>query len=309
MPVKDLSGQKFGRLTVLNRDLTKKGGAAYWICQCDCGTIKSIRGTNLTATINPTRSCGCLAKEINSNKQDLTSLVNKRFGRLLVLERDLSKPRGKGHSSYWICQCDCGNKISVATGQLTSGKTQSCGCLRSELRTQKNVKNIANQRFGMVVAKERLTKKNNHNSYLWRCECDCGNKNYICSTESLLSGNIHSCGCNKKSMGEQIITNILQKNNINFISEYSFADLKSQKNHLLRFDFAIFENNQLIRLIEFDGEQHFNTRSPFFSNELVFNDQSKNEYCKSHNIPLVRIPYNELNNLSLELLMGDKYLI
>lgn len=309
MPVKDLSGQKFGRLTVLNRDLTKKGGAAYWICQCDCGTVKSIRGTNLTATINPTRSCGCLAKEINSNKQDLTSLVNKRFGRLLVLERDLSKPRGQGHPSYWICQCDCGNKVSVATGQLNNGKTQSCGCLRSELLSQKNTKDITNQRFGMVVAKERLSEKNSHNSYLWRCECDCGNKNYICSTESLLSGRIHSCGCNKKSMGEQIITNILQENNINFVFEYSFKDLTSQKNNLLRFDFAIFDNNQLIRLIEFDGEQHFNTRSPFFSNELVFNDQSKNEYCKSHNIPLVRIPYNELNNLSLELLMGDKYLI
>ena len=309
MPVKDLIGQKFGRLTVLERDLSKRGVAAYWICRCDCGVVKSIRGSNLTTTKNPTKSCGCLAREINTNRQDLTSLIGKRFGRLVVLERDLSKPRGKGYSSYWICQCDCGNKTSVATSQLNSGKTKSCGCLHRECLSQRNIKDITGQRFGMIVAKERLNEKNNHNSYLWRCECDCGNKNYKCSTENLLSGRIHSCGCNKKSMGERIIASILQKNNINFVTEYSFKDLFSQKDYLLRFDFAIFEKNNLIRLIEFDGEQHSNRRSRFFSEELLLNDQLKNEYCKQHNISLVRIPYTELDNLSLELLMGDKYLL
>ena len=56
----DLTGQKFGRLTVLERDKERVGGKAYWICQCDCGNITSlIEGSSLRKE-NGTRSCGCL---------------------------------------------------------------------------------------------------------------------------------------------------------------------------------------------------------------------------------------------------------
>jgi len=39
------------------------------------------------------------------------------------------------------------------------------------------------------------------------------------------------------------------------------------------------------------------------------NDKIKNEYCKNNNISLVRIPYWEKNKITLEMLLGDKYLI
>lgn len=52
----DLTGQKFGRLTVLERDLNRKG--VYWICRCDCGNVKSILGQHLKS--KHTQSCGCL---------------------------------------------------------------------------------------------------------------------------------------------------------------------------------------------------------------------------------------------------------
>lgn len=47
----DLTGQRFGKLTVLKRDYSKKGGT-YWICQCDCGNIISTRKDTLTRTKN-----------------------------------------------------------------------------------------------------------------------------------------------------------------------------------------------------------------------------------------------------------------
>lgn len=310
MPIKNLQGQRFGRLQVLQRDETKHGGAAYWICQCDCGTVKSIRGSNLTSTTRPTLSCGCINKEVNSAKRDLSSLVGKQFGRLTVLSRDLSKPQGKGCSGYWICQCSCGKICSIMTSQLTSGSTQSCGCLRSELRTQANTKDITNQRFGLVVAKECLSVKNKHQSYLWRCECDCGNTNYICSTENLLSGKIHSCGCNHRSMGEQIIAEILQKNNIDFSTEETFPNLIGISGAKLRFDFVIYNASHDIQLIvEFDGEQHYKKNSYYYNDKLLIHDEIKNQWCKDHDIPLKRIPYTELDNLSLEMIMGDKYLL
>jgi len=66
---------------------------------------------------------------------------------------------------------------------------------------------------------------------------------------------VHSCGCLKTSVGEYYISNILKENNIKYIKEYIFKDLKSDKNAYLRFDFAILDdNNNPIRLIEFDGE-------------------------------------------------------
>lgn len=53
----DLTGRKFGRLTVLSSD--EKLG--YWICSCDCGTIKSIRKDHLR--LGKTISCGCYGRE------------------------------------------------------------------------------------------------------------------------------------------------------------------------------------------------------------------------------------------------------
>lgn len=56
----DLTGQRFGRLVVLERNFTYKK-AAYWICQCDCGTKKTIQSSHLRS--GATKSCGCLHDE------------------------------------------------------------------------------------------------------------------------------------------------------------------------------------------------------------------------------------------------------
>lgn len=59
-------------------------------------------------------------------------LTGKRFGRLVVMARD---PDPKDSKTWWICECDCGETVSVRTALLISGKTRSCGCLhREELR-------------------------------------------------------------------------------------------------------------------------------------------------------------------------------
>lgn len=60
--LKDLKGQRFGRLVVLQRSnkLRDKHGHALWDCRCDCGVVKMVRGKNL---LRDTSSCGCLQKE------------------------------------------------------------------------------------------------------------------------------------------------------------------------------------------------------------------------------------------------------
>lgn len=87
------------------------------------------------------------------------NLTNKRFGRLVVIERDFSYPSGAGKSAYWKCKCDCGNTISVRQDKLKNGITQSCGCLSKEIRTEIFLKDLTGQRFGKLIVLSRDTKK------------------------------------------------------------------------------------------------------------------------------------------------------
>ena len=82
--------------------------------------------------------------------------------------------------------------------------------------------------------------------------------------------------------------------NIKFLPQYSFDDCKHI--YVLHFDFAIFKDDKIIGLIEYDGRQHFEPIE-FFGGEKGFEqtkkrDEIKNAYCKINNIPLLRLPYN-----------------
>lgn len=62
--VSDLSGKTFGKLKIIRRaeynELIKKHAGAYWICQCECGKIATLRGSNIVN--GSSKSCGCLWK-------------------------------------------------------------------------------------------------------------------------------------------------------------------------------------------------------------------------------------------------------
>lgn len=82
--IKDLTGQKFGRLTVQYRGPSNKNGNAQWWCLCDCQLNKPQNEQELTLVVSTsltkgiTKSCGCLQKEVASqihskpNKYDLS---------------------------------------------------------------------------------------------------------------------------------------------------------------------------------------------------------------------------------------------
>ena len=63
----------------------------------------------------------------------MKDISGKRFGRLVAI-----KPTGekKENNYLWLCKCDCGKKIVTKGANLTSGGTQSCGCLRVEKITK-----------------------------------------------------------------------------------------------------------------------------------------------------------------------------
>ena len=99
------------------------------------------------------------------------------------------------------------------------------------------------------------------------------------------------------SKGEDKIIRLLRASNIKFEREKTFADLRGGK---FRYDFYLPLYNILI---EVDGEKHFKqvkvfqkTRSDFLKQQE--NDRRKNSYALANNIPLIRIPYWELDNLN-----------
>lgn len=64
--IKDLTGQRFGRLTVVEFIGIGDHGNAYWLCRCDCGNKKEIRGSGLMS--KDSTSCGCYQKEVAGNR-------------------------------------------------------------------------------------------------------------------------------------------------------------------------------------------------------------------------------------------------
>ncbi|NLJ50157.1 MAG: hypothetical protein GX428_11335 [Candidatus Atribacteria bacterium] len=106
----DLKGMIFGRLTVLHRANVKKGSNVHWVCQCECGKIKTVSGDSLRRGL--TKSCGCLQKEISTQtgRNSFVDLRGKRFGKLIVLS-DTGRRHGK--NIIWHCRCDCGNYTDV----------------------------------------------------------------------------------------------------------------------------------------------------------------------------------------------------
>ena len=87
------------------------------------------------------------------------------------------------------------------------------------------------------------------------CKCECGNECDV-NGSFLRRGLTQSCGCISSSIGETNIQTILQANNIEYKKEYCVKEIGN-----LRFDFALLENEKVVRLIEFDGIQHFTSRS------------------------------------------------
>lgn len=284
---KNLTNQIFGKLTALRPAPKRNDKYSRWICQCQCGNVVEVRTDYLTS--GHTTSCGCALRErMAKRKQDLTG---KKFGEWTVLSEGSKE-------SYWLCRCSCGVEREVYSQSLKSGKSLSCGHLfKNEIR-----KPIIGKRYGNLVVLDQIKE---NDEWYCICKCDCGNQTKV-TRRNLVSGNTQSCGC-IKSKGEANIKRLLQANNISFIPQWTPKDCPNQR---YKYDFYL---NVLNRVIEFDGPQHTGQVGGYYTqdkvNDLIKHDKEKNQYCFDHNIPIVRIPYAERDTLTLDIILGDKYLI
>lgn len=284
MALKNEIGNKYGILTVIARGPNTSQGRAQWICECECGKQTVVLGKNLRS--GNTKSCGCLKSRQPAARKDLTG---QRFGRLTVL----GEPRTGERGTVWKCLCDCGEICFKVSADLISGNVRSCGCYKKELHSTMN--DLTGQTFGELTAL-RSDEVAKDGQRIWVCKCSCGEITNV-RAGALRSGNTQSCGC-KTSKGNLLIKKILLENEISFEEEYSFSNLfyLSQWNPL-RFDFCLKKDEQIVGLLEYNGRQHYEPIDFFGGVDNFITQQKRDcmkiEYCKSNQIPLFIIKYDE----------------
>lgn len=226
--------------------------------------------------------------------------TGNRYGMVTVNERGPNDNNGK---AQWYCKCDCGKVFLARGSDLRRNKILTCGCT-SYQKGQK----LIGQKFGKLTVIKFLGT-NYYQKHEYECLCDCGNTTIVLE-QHLKNGNTRSCGCIKKekSIGEQQIEQILQENNIKYCCQKKFPDLIYKS--YLSYDFAILnEDNFISRLIEYDGIQHTDVSNPWYSDDNKLRDIIKNKYAIDNGIPLIRIPYYLKDNITLDDLLNDKWLV
>lgn len=292
------TGNKYGSLTVLYKAETEKGKPIKWHCLCDCGKEKDILGTMLRN--GNTKSCGCLQRKrtAESNiERTGGSILGEKFGRLVVLEEYFIRQNNGKNKRFCKCKCDCGTIVEVSASHLKSGHSKSCGCYNKERSSENILIREEGNRYGKLLVIEEAGRDKD-GRVLWKCQCDCGNTK-ITLGKTLRAGLCQSCGC-IRSRGEMSVAKVLTQLNIEYKQEYSFDDLYLHKGRPLRFDFAIFQQDKIIALIECQGEQHYHDISFFEDETLKLRDELKKEYCRKNNIHLIEIPYIDYDKINID---------
>ena len=180
-PVHDLTGQRFGRLVAVAREVR------LWRCRCNCDGWKLVATSDLRS--GKVRSCGCLNHEPRpgSPRPQLpkSDIAGQRFGRLTAL--------AYAGRRLWVCRCDCGATTKVLGASLRGGRTRSCGCLVAEsaprgprVWMRRARADLRGRRFGMLTATEYRAGSR------WLCRCDCGRETVV-KADNLKRA--RSCGC------------------------------------------------------------------------------------------------------------------
>jgi hypothetical protein len=119
-------------------------------------------------------------------------LVGEKFGRLLVIEEDISI----NQRAVWKCLCDCGNTLPIRGSSLTYGSTQSCGCLQKERTScahKKEPSELIGKVFSELTVTSYIKSPKGFGRYDIICLCSCGKTTDPFPIKKLLQKK--SCGC------------------------------------------------------------------------------------------------------------------
>ena len=294
----DLTGKRFGKLTVIRRDsdkvLPSGSKVARWFCECDCGNTVSVIGSNLRK--GTSKSCGCQFKHFSN-------LVGQVFNDLTVLERDSEYVNCKGYNvSAWRCRCVCGKEITVSENSLVSGHTKSCGCRMC--RNKIDDADMIGRKFGRLTVLSRAGKHKTPSGPVldtWNCVCECGNHT-VSLGRALRNGTTQSCGClraehmsvkERRPYSEDWVEAFFVECGFTYSTQKTYPGLVGVNGGLLSYDFHVVTPDGFEFLVECQGGQHYYPVD-FFGGQAQFekqveHDNRKRGYAKQNGIALLEI--------------------
>ena len=199
------------------------------------------------------------------------------------------------------CQCQIDNYIWSATPcSLLNGK----GCPKCGGHVPKTTDDFINE---LKIINPNINVIDEYINAKTKIKCRClidGNIWYANPTKLLRGTGCPICNVSK---GEKKCADYFKAQNISYVSQFEYSDLLGIGGKNLKFDFAIINKNQeILGLVEYDGEFHYKKQYYDDSYEIgQIHDAKKNDYCFKHNIPLLRIPYWEYDNVDIIL---DKFI-
>lgn len=179
-PFKDITGQKFNKLTAVRR-VSHEAGRSMWLFHCDCGGEKIVA---LTAIEFSSLSC----PSCNHN------IAGQKFGMLTAIKRAKMVKR----EYRWLFRCDCGVEKEYYFQNVFKRQNANCGCLDQQLLDIKRQSSLLGKRFGKLVVVRQTDSQTRTGRPFWECICDCGEL-YITTKYRLSSRGASSCGCEHKT--------------------------------------------------------------------------------------------------------------
>lgn len=245
-----------------------------------CGCKYKVTPNNFQRGTRCPKCTGHLKTTKNSFLKEVKSAVGSEY-KLIGDYKDI-------HTKVVMEHGDCGFKWEITPKNFLQRKARCPKC-RNRLRftTEEYAEQI---RVLYDDEYKVLGEYKNGKTKILMLHSTCGTEFEVSPNSIKRGSGCPSCAFSK---GEKAIEDYLIAHGYDFKSQHSFDDLRGK--YPYKFDFALFDGNEVTALIEYDGEQHFKPIEHFggvakYRNNLS-RDKKKNEYCKSKEIPLIRIPY------------------
>jgi len=290
---KDLTGQKFNKLTVLKHCGLNSAGRSIWLCLCECG--KETKTITATLKNGHTKSCGCLAgqtvhkKYLKENKKE----IGKKYNNWTIV--GLSDKIG----GYIKAKCICGKVREVVFATIKAGDSTNCGCLANEETSKRSLKDITGQIFGFltVIGRNLNYKDSKGKISHWLCKCKCGKEISVYKSH-LMQGRQKSCGCKNNSVSESLCREVFEQT---FGKPFPKRRPDFLKNPKTGCNLELDGYNEELKLaFEYDGEYHYKShwgRRGQSIEQRTTLDQLKDSLCQKEGITLIRVPFIQKNNM------------
>lgn len=193
----------------------------------------------------------------------------------------------------------CEHIFSVeASAFLRGSRCPYCKSVKVGERSRKTHADFTKEIYRLVGNDYSVLSKYKNSQHKIKIKHNICGKIYFVTPTHFLCG--RRCPRCRESKGERSIADYLGKTNEIFKQQVRFDDCIDKTQ--LPFDFAVYNTNKSIKcVIEYDGEQHFREVKAFGGKNSFEGtkrrDAIKTQYCADHNIPLIRIPYWDFDNI------------